>query len=41
MDKILGNLCHNENLGVGNKTTFSKRLEQSTQKFKNNNIQYC
>ena len=39
MDKILDNLFYNEKLGVGNKTTFIKKVQQKHPEFKTKDIQ--
>jgi len=39
MDKILDNLFYNEKLGVGNKTTFIKKVQEKHPEFKTKDIQ--
>ena len=39
MDKILDNLFYNEKLGIGNKTTFIKKVQEKHPEFKTKDIQ--
>jgi hypothetical protein len=39
MDKILDNLFYNEKLGIGNKTTFIKKVQEKNPEFKTKDIQ--
>ena len=39
MDKILDNLFYNEKLGVGNKTTFIKKVQEKHPEFKTKDMQ--
>jgi FAD synthase len=38
MDKILDNLFYNEKLGIGNKTTFIKKVQEKHPEFKTKDI---
>ena len=38
MDKILDNLFYNEKLGVGNKTTFIKKVQEKHPEYKTKDI---